>query len=177
MAVRPITTIPDPVLIEKCAKVKNFDNALEQVIKDLVDTLDTAHDPEGAGLAAPQIGIPLRICAVKNFFEDPANPHRILSETIVLVNPKIISHSAETDVDWEGCLSVPDQYGRVERFSKIKVTAQDELGNNIKVKASDFLARVIQHEIDHLDGILFTEKVTGPIIPEKELDKLLGIRS
>ncbi len=177
MAVKPIVTIPDPVLQQKCAKVKSFDSATQQVIKDLLDTLDTARDPEGAGLAAPQIGVPLKICAVRNFFEDPINPSRILSETIVLINPKIISHSSETDIDWEGCLSVPDQYGRVPRFTKIKVIAQDEQGNTIKVKASDFLARVLQHEIDHLDGILFTEKVTGPILEEKELDKILGIRS
>jgi peptide deformylase len=172
MANKPVITIPDPILTSKSAKVKEINDEVKKVVEDLIDSLETAKDPEGAGLAAPQIGYPLKICVVKNFFEDPTNPANTLSENIILINPKIISHSTETDLDWEGCLSVPNLFGKVERYKKIKVSAMDINWQSIKVKASDFFARVLQHEIDHLEGILFTEKVVGKPITEKELDEL-----
>lgn len=174
MAVKPILNIPDSRLSEKSHKVKEITPEVKKDIQDLLDTLMVAEDPEGAGLAAPQIGITKRICVVRQFFEDPLDPAKTLHEDIVLINPKIFSTSEETTIDWEGCLSVPDTYGKVERYSKIKVTAMDQDGNLIKLKADDLLARVIQHEIDHLDGILFTQRVVGQTLSEKALDQLFN---
>jgi peptide deformylase len=171
MSAQPIITIPDEVLRKKTEKVKTINEEILKIAKDLVDTVKVAKDPEGAGLAAPQIGVSKRICIVRNFFLDPLDEHKILSEDIVLINPKIVSTSKETDIDWEGCLSVPNAYGKVERYSKVKVSAIGIDGKDIRFKASDFLARTIQHEIDHLDGILFTDRVIGKTITERELEK------
>jgi peptide deformylase len=113
------------------------------------------------------------MCVVRNFFVDPKDSQNMLSENIVLINPKIISKSKEVETDWEGCLSVPDVYGKVERYKKIKIYAVGIDGKDIKFKASDFLARTIQHEVDHLDGILFTDKVVGKTITEEELEALV----
>ena len=110
---------------------------------------------------------------VRNFFEDPLNPDEVSSDDIVLINPKIIQYSEEKNVDWEGCLSVPDAYGLVERAEKIKITAKDIDGNIIKIKAEGFFARTIQHEVDHLDGILFTSKIEGKTLTQKEFDKIM----
>jgi len=139
----------------------------------LLDTVRVAKDPEGAGLSATQIGISKRMCVVRNFFEDPLNPDEVRSDDIVLINPKIIQYSEEKNVDWEGCLSVPDAYGLVERAEKIKITAKDIDGNIIKIKAEGFFARTIQHEVDHLDGILFTSKIEGKTLTQKEFDKIM----
>jgi peptide deformylase len=174
MAVKPILTIPNPILTQKTLKVKEINKEVLEVVQDLIDTLEVAEDPEGAGLAASQIGSNLKIIVVKNFYEDPGDPSRVLSDTFALINPKIIAHSNQLERDWEGCLSVPDTYGKVDRFTKIKLSALNTSGQEIRLKASDFFSRVIQHEMDQLDGILFTERVVGKIIPEKELDKILG---
>ena len=146
---------------------------LKKIAKDLLDTVRVAKDPEGAGLSATQIGISKRMCVVRNFFEDPLNPDEVRSDDIVLINPKIIQYSEEKNVDWEGCLSVPDAYGLVERAEKIKITAKDIDGNIIKIKAEGFFARTIQHEVDHLDGILFTSKIEGKTLTQKEFDKIM----
>jgi peptide deformylase len=177
MAVVPITTIPNPILREKASKVKLIDDTVKKEIQELRDTLNVAKDPEGAGLAAPQLGISKQICIVRNFFQDPANPQKIIHQDFVMINPKIISTSKETEIDWEGCLSIPDEYGKVERFLKIKVTAENEHGEEYKLKADGFFARTIQHEIDHLNGILFTDRVIGRTINEKQLDELFNSES
>jgi peptide deformylase len=173
MPVRPVITVPNKNLYEKTKKVRRIDQSVLNIAKDLLDTVRVAKDPEGAGLAATQMGVLKRMCVVRKFFKDPQNLDIILSEDIVLINPKIISRSEETEIDWEGCLSVPNVYGKVERHKKVKVTALDVEGKNIKLKASGFLARTIQHEIDHLDGILFTGRVVGETVTEQELDKMV----
>jgi peptide deformylase len=170
MAVKPILTIPNQVLLTKSEKVKAIDSEIKAIAKDLLDTVKLAKNPEGAGIAANQIGVTKRIVVVRNFFPDPTNPRKLISEDYVLINPKIISTSKETEIDWEGCLSVPNIYGKVERYRKVKMTALDLNGNEIRLRASDYFAAVIQHEIDHLDGILFTSRMIGKAIPESELD-------
>lgn len=172
MPVIPIRTIPDPILRKKSKKVKSVDGDVRQVITDLLETLESAKEPEGAGLAAPQLGVSQRIVIVREFLPNPQNPDEILSRDHVLINPRIISASKETQTIWEGCLSVPDTYGKVERPEKIKVRALDQDGNVIQFKASGYFSSVVQHEMDHLDGILFTDKVTGKTISEEELEKL-----
>ncbi len=170
-------TIPDPVLTTKTQKITKIGNEEKRLAKDLLDTLAVAKDPEGAGLAATQIGKSKRMCVVRDFFPNPAKPEEIAFEDYLLINPKIVSRSKETEIDYEGCLSIPDVYGKVERYSKIKVDALNINGDRIKLKAQGFLARVVQHEIDHLDGVLFTERVTGKTLTEKEMDNLINSSS
>ncbi len=172
MAVKIIVTIPDKILKQKTLKINKIDEEVIKISQDLLDTLKVAQDPEGAGLADYQIGFNKSMCAVKNFFPDSRNPEIMLSEDFVLINPKIISKSTATEIDWEGCLSVPNAYGRLERFTNIKVAAIGLDGNEIKLKAEGFFARTLQHEIDHLDGILFTDRVIGRLITEEELEKM-----
>jgi peptide deformylase len=169
MAIRPIVTVPNPVLLTKTEEITSIDQSVVELARDLTNTLNNAHDPEGAGIAANQIGVLKRMCVVKNFM---AGRDRELAEDFILINPKIIYKSKEMDTDWEGCLSVPDKYGKVSRNLKIKVEAQTLDGNTIQLTAKDLFARVIQHEVDHLDGILFTSKVIGKTLTEKELDDL-----
>lgn len=173
MAIRKIVTIPDPVLYKKTQKIGEITEDIKRLAQDLIDTVKVAEDPEGAGLAATQIGVSKRMCVVRNFFEDPLNPKEIKANDIILINPKITHFSDEKDLDWEGCLSVPDKYGKVDRAWKIKVTAKDIDGNIIKIKAEGFFARTIQHEVDHLDGVLFTTKVIGETLSQAEFDKMI----
>lgn len=173
MAVRKIVTIPDPVLYKKTKKISKTIDEIKDIAQDLIDTVKVADDPEGAGLAATQIGISKRICVVRNFFEDPVNPNEVIADDIILINPKITHFSTEREVDWEGCLSVPDVYGLVERSKKIKVTAKNLDGDKMKIKAEGFFARTIQHEIDHLDGVLFTTKVQGKILSQQQFDDMI----
>ncbi len=171
MAIQKIITTPNDLLKASCEKVK-FNEETKQVIEDMMDTLLDAKNPEGAGLAAPQIGILKRIIIARDFFVSPENQKEVLSKEYVLVNPKIISKSKETEIDFEGCLSIPDTYGKVERSKKIKVKALDENGETLRMTANGFLARVIQHEVDHLDGVLFTDKMIGDPISEEDLDAM-----
>ena len=173
MSVTSIIKVPNKVLTSKCERVKKGDPELEQLVKNLVDTLDNAQNPQGAGLAAPQLGILKRVLIARNFYEDSGNPNSLKFENVVFINPKIVSHSKETNVDWEGCLSIPDTYGKVQRFNQIKVRTEDLDGQEFTLKASGFFARIIQHEIDHLDGILFTTKLVGNKVTEKELDEIM----
>jgi len=174
MSVRKVIVTPDKILITKTAKVSGIiDEEIRNTAQDLLDTVKVAKDPEGAGLAAPQIGSSKRMCIIRRFYEDPVNPEKIQSDDTILINPKIIQKSSETELDWEGCLSVPDKYGLVERYKKIKITAKDLNGNKLKIKAEGFFARTIQHETDHLDGVLFTSKVVGKTLTQKEFDKIV----
>jgi peptide deformylase len=172
METTPILTIPDKRLFTKSERVTDFGPETKKIVRDLLGSLHKAADPEGAGLAAPQIGALKRIAVVRNFLENPDGSDKSLIQEFVLINPKIFGESRETFIDWEGCLSVPDTYGRVERFKKIKVQAQNENGENIRLSASGLFAAVIQHEVDHLDGILFTSKVIGTTVNGKELDQI-----
>ncbi|MFA6981825.1 MAG: peptide deformylase [Patescibacteria group bacterium] len=172
MAAVAIRTIPDPILRKKTERVHRVDEEVNKLANDLLDTLNEAQEPEGAGLAAPQLGVLKRIIVVREFLPDPKDPQKYFNQDHVLINPKVISSSKETQVIWEGCLSVPDTYGKVERPKKVKVKANDLEGNELRLKATGYFSSVIQHEIDHLDGILFTDKVTGEMITEEELEKL-----
>jgi peptide deformylase len=168
MAILPIIEIPHPLLKKQTKKVTNFGKEAQDTIKNLKDTLVSAKKPEGAGLSANQIGVSKSICVVRDFYTDPNDPDEIKPELFnetVLINPKILSTSKETEIDWEGCLSVPDRYGKVSRPIKIKIKYQDETGKERKLNTKGFFARVIQHEIDHLNGVLFTEKLIGKTVP------------
>jgi len=170
MALVPIIKVPNQILNTKCDKVGKVDNEVKETVQNLLDTLKAAKNPEGAGLSAPQIGVSKRILIARRFLPNPKNPDESILEEHVFIDPKIISKSKETYLDYEGCLSIPNIYGKVERAKKIKVKALNEKGEIIRLKASGFLGRIIQHEIDHLDGILFTSKITGKELTEEELN-------
>ena len=124
MAIRKIVTIPDPVLRNKAQKVNGVGEEEKKLAQDLLDTLEVAKDPEGAGIAATQIGVSKKMCVVRNFFPDPAKKEEYAHEDYVLINPKIVSTSKETEVDYEGCLSVPNVYGKVERYKGLAARPQ-----------------------------------------------------
>ncbi|PFG06767.1 peptide deformylase [Bacillus sp. es.034] len=156
MAILPIVMHPDAILEKECEKVTDFDKKLKKLLVNMYDTMIEA---DGVGLAAPQVGIDLQVAIVDIGDE---------SGTIELINPEIIE-SEGTQTDLEGCLSFPGLYGEVTRPYSIRVRTQDRKGRTVEFQAQDFLARAIQHEIDHLHGILFTTKVEK-YITEEELE-------
>lgn len=145
MAIRNIVTIGDEILGKKCKKVEKFDAKLGQLLDDMKETLKQAN---GVGLAAPQVGI-LRRVVVVDTGED----------MLELVNPEIIETEGE-ESDIEGCLSVPERYGYVTRPTRAVVRAQDRNGEEFTAEGEGLIARCFCHELDHLEGHLFVEKVT-----------------
>ncbi len=140
-----IVTYPNQILEKKTKKVKDpLDLEIKKFVKNMVETMQKN---DGAGLAAPQVGKSLRICTVQND-----------GNVYVLINPQITTYSRDKETIEEGCLSFPGKFIPVKRSRKIKVRYIDENGNKIKLKAEDLLARIIQHETDHLDGIVFIER-------------------
>jgi peptide deformylase len=148
MAVRPIRVLPEPILRRKSKKVARIDRYVQRLIDDMLETMRAA---SGVGLAAPQIGVSLRIAVI----ELPG-----ASEVIVLINPEIIKKQGERLVH-EGCLSVPGYQGEIKRSVWVKVKAKDRYGRNIRLKGEELLAQALEHEIDHLDGILYIDHVDG----------------
>ena len=145
MAIRRIYTADKPVLHQKAKPVQRIDATLRKLLDDMVETM---RDAPGVGLAAPQIGMLLRVAVVE--YEE---------QLYKVVNPEITWVSEERDVAEEGCLSIPDFVGSVERFTAIRVRAKDEKGKLHTIEAAGWLARIFQHEIDHLDGILYTDRM------------------
>jgi peptide deformylase len=145
VAVRTILTADKPVLRIKARPVQKVDQAIRKLLEDMVDTM---RDAPGVGLAGPQVGESLRLVVI----EYDENLYK-------LVNPEIVWHSSETITDDEGCLSIPGYIGAVTRASKVRVRAKNERGKAVTFEAEDWLARICQHEIDHLDGILFTDRM------------------
>lgn len=152
MARLPLRFVPDPVLRTKCPPVESFDADLRTLVADMVETV---HDAPGVGLAAPQVGIELRVAVVDvSVGEDPEALH-------VLVNPRILESSEATETDTEGCLSIPGISEKVVRPASVRVAAHDVEGREFELEARGFEARAIFHEIDHLDGILFVDRLRG----------------
>lgn len=154
--IRKIVTIPNKILRMKSKRIGFVDDSVRDLANDMIQTtLDWDHDSEfGAALAAIQIGEPLKLTVVRNDFDDAKS-----KEFTTLVNPEIVKSSNENVSDVEGCLSVPGVYGRVSRPLKIKVKAQDINGDPIRLTLEGFPARVLQHEIDHMNGIIFLDHV------------------
>ena len=157
MAVREVLRMGHPVLREKAKPVEAFDTAeLHALIGDMKDTMASL---DGAGLAAPQIGVSQRVV----IFGVTGNPRYPDAEEVpftVLVNPKLVMLTREVEEDWEGCLSVPGMRGVVPRYTKLRYSGFDPDGNPIEREATGFHARVVQHECDHLDGILYPQRMT-----------------
>ena len=154
MAIREIVTTPNPVLRKKAHKVTDFGPETQKLIDDMVETMRVA---PGVGLAAPQVDVSQRVVVVE--YGDDENedaPKKLYT----LVNPEIIRYSPETILGNEGCLSVLGFQGEVERSLEVTVKALNRHGKPVKIKAKDWLARIYQHEIDHLDGVLFVDRAT-----------------
>jgi peptide deformylase len=179
MSVVPILIDPHEKLHHVCEPITRFDGKLEKLVQNLLDTVRDAKDPIGAGLAAPQIGVLNRVCIARRFTDEYNDTDVNSIDDRVLINPVIKKTSQEKVLGWEGCLSLPDLYVQVERFEKIKIEAFDVNGKKFKLNAAGFFARVIQHEMDHLDGKLITDpdRAVGPILTEKDFNKMLEQRT
>ena len=146
MAIRRVIEVGDEVLRKKAKEVEKVDDKIRELLDDMVETM---HKFNGVGLAAPQVGILKRIIVIDLY--DDKGP-------IKLVNPVIIKEKGEQEVE-EGCLSFPNQYAKIIRPMEVKVKALNENGEEIKISAKGLLAQALAHEIDHLDGILFIDKI------------------
>jgi peptide deformylase len=156
MAIREIITIGHPTLRQKARKVTKFGPEVKQLIDDMVETMREA---PGVGLAAPQVNVLDRIIVL----ELPADEEEgTPAELYTFVNPEIVKTSRETEEGSEGCLSIPGYVGDVERHTWVVVRGQDAYGKSQRIRTYDYLARIFQHEIDHLDGVLFIDHVTDP---------------
>ena len=154
MAIRNIRTIGDPILEKVCKEVKEMTPRTRELIDDMFETM---YEANGVGLAAPQVGVLKRIVVIDVTGEDP----------IVLINPRIMETSGE-QTGGEGCLSVPGKSGVVTRPNYVKVKAYDRDMNPIELVGTELLARAFCHEIDHLDGHLYVEKVEGELADVEE---------
>jgi len=148
MAVLEIRTLPDPVLRRKAKRVTTIDGSIQKLIDDMIDTLRAVH---GAGLAAPQIGVSLRIAVIEITEK----------EVITLINPEIVRREGVRVVE-EGCLSYPGYYGEIKRSEVVKVKAQNRQGKQFRLRGEGLLAHALEHETDHLNGILYIDHVESP---------------
>ncbi|MEX2142961.1 MAG: peptide deformylase [Anaerolineales bacterium] len=157
MPIRDIVKHPNESLRRKARPVETFDAELQRLIDDMIETMRAA---PGVGLAAPQINVPLRVTVVE-YGEEPdeeANGRPPEKKLFTLINPEITRASIETEVASEGCLSIPGLVGDVDRAVTVTIKAQNRRGQQVRIKASGWLARIFQHEIDHLNGVLFIDK-------------------
>jgi peptide deformylase len=142
MVIRRILTAEEPILRERARKVTQFDASLHRLLDDMLETM---RDAPGIGLAANQIGVPLQVAVIE------------LEEKVTeLINPQIVRSSGEI-IDWEGCLSIPGFVAEIARAAKVTVKAKNRQGKEFRVKADELFARALQHEIDHLNGILYVD--------------------
>jgi peptide deformylase len=168
MAILDVKKIPDPVLRRETQPIEEFDEKLEQLIEDMVDTM---RDEPGVGLAATQIGLSQKLIVVEFGDEnDPDKPEKLYA----VVNPELVEISEEVEVGVEGCLSIPGMVGEVERPVAVVVKGKNAKGRSIKIKAHGWLARIFQHEIDHLDGVLFTDRATRVWQPAPDEEVISG---
>ena len=174
MAVREVLRMGHPVLRERASPVEKFGTPeLRELLQDMQDTMAAKN---GAGLAAPQIGVSQRL-VIFGVQKNPRYPDAEEVPFTVLVNPKIVILTREVEEDWEGCLSVPGMRGVVPRYRKLRYSGFDIEGNPFEREAEGFHARVVQHECDHLDGILYPQRMTDlsklgfneELFPGKEL--------
>lgn len=195
-----VITYPDPRLNQKCQKAVIGDK-LKELIQNMLDTINSFKDPEAAGLSAIQVGVPVRVLIARDFslpqqaLSQQSTPQQTSSQqpmprqtssqqsapeqvryehhhqNIIMINPKFVSLSKEEKLDWEGCLSFPNLYGKVWRAKKVKLKYQNLDGTEQRLTASGFLARVIQHEMDHLDGITFNTRIVGKMYKGEELEE------
>ncbi len=171
MSLKHIITPPNPVLRKKAIKVMDFGANFQTLVDDMIETL---LDAPGIGLAAPQVEVSQRLIIVRmpdTTEEDRKEYGKHAGVIYSIANPKIIKASRELVTGVEGCLSLPNLLGEVERYKSVVVTGQDRHGKDFRIKADGWFARVFQHEIDHLDGILYTDRTDDVWKPEKASEK------
>ncbi len=168
MSTREIVFIPAPVLRRKARKVTDFGPELQTLIDDMVETMRAA---PGVGLAAPQVAESLQVITIEYSEEGEDGDEEVPPKLFTLVNPQITRASAEMVMGTEGCLSVPGIVGEVERHEAITVKAQNRRGQPVTIKAKGWLARIFQHEVDHLEGVLFTDLTDQLWRPEDHPDR------
>jgi len=164
MAILSIHIAPDPVLRQKAKRVRSVDGSIYKLIADMTETM---HAAPGVGLAAPQVGIPLRVIVI-------GLPEQ---EDIALINPQIVRRKGERVVN-EGCLSVPGYIGQIKRAESVTVKGRDRTGKEVRIKAEELLAQALEHEIDHINGILYIDRLESKddlrkIEPEEVKEKEL----
>lgn len=142
MVIRRILTAEEPILRERTKKISSYDASLHRLLDDMLETM---RDAPGVGLAANQIGVPLQVAVIE-----------VDGKVTELINPQIVKASGE-QLDWEGCLSIPGYVAEVTRSAKVTVKARDRHGKEFRVKGEELFARALQHEIDHLNGILYID--------------------
>ena len=170
MTLRTIVTLPDPVLHRKARTVTTFDKKLQTVIDDMIETMRAA---PGVGLAAPQVGISERLIVVEYYENNQAEEaeEEAKKKVWAILNPEIVKASEEKVMGVEGCLSVPNLVGEVERHESVQIKGLNRRGQPMRVKAQGWLARIFQHEIDHVNGVVFTDRATRVWLPETEEEK------
>jgi len=161
MSLLEIVTLPNNLLRQKMRPVTQFDDDLQELIENMIETMRQAN---GVGLAAPQIGRNKQLAVIETLPDYDDNDEEIPNsrDLFVIVNPEIVWFSRGTETAVEGCLSIPGYLGEVERAEAVRVRAQDRHGKKIKLKLSGWTARIFQHEIDHLNGVLYIDKLTAP---------------
>ncbi len=172
MGLRTIVTLSDPILRRKARPVSTFDKKLQTLIDDMIETM---RDAPGVGLAAPQVGIGERLIVIE-YAEPPEDDgqEEVKPKLYVMANPEIVKTSEETALGVEGCLSIPGLVGEVERFSMVQVKGLNRRGQPMKVKAEGWLARIFQHEIDHVNGVVFPDRATRVWKPEPDEEENLA---
>ena len=148
MAIRALRHLPDDsVLRQKARRVPRIDSSIQQLIDDMVETMQQT---KGVGLAAPQVGVSLRVVVLQKPGEEP----------IAIINPEIVKRAGEQEVT-EGCLSIPGYAGEIKRSVSVTVKGRNRQGKTIRIKATGLMAQVLEHEIDHLDGLLYIDHIEG----------------
>ncbi len=145
MTVRQLHALPDPALRQKAKRVSTIDSSIQQLIDDMVETMQQA---KGVGLAAPQVGVYLRVVVLQMPGEEP----------ITIINPQVVKRSGEREVS-EACLSVPGYIGEIKRSVSVTVKGLDRQGRAIRLKATDLMAQALEHELDHLNGVLYIDHI------------------
>lgn len=162
MALREVVKLPDPILRRKAHKVTDYGRDFQKLVDDMVDTM---RDEPGVGLAAPQVNVSLRLIVVEYPEDDSVEDAQ--PKLFTVANPEIVEASKETVMGMEGCLSVPNLVGEVERSTHVVVKGLNRWGKKQKIDAHDWLARIFQHEIDHLNGVLFVDRAVKLYQPEE----------
>lgn len=166
MSILPLVQMPNPVLRRKTKQVKNIDRRIRKLVDDMIETM---HAERGVGLAANQVGVPMRVAVIQLPDDD---------EPTILINPKVMRKEGEREVEGEGCLSIPGYRGTVVRAEKIRVRALDIDGKEFRIRAAgDLLAQALEHETDHLDGALYLDRLVNDdalweeVRPERETEE------
>lgn len=155
--IREILVVDNPILRQRAKRVKKVDPSISKLIDDMLETMREA---PGVGLAAPQVGVSLRVIVAEAPIElDGEETHKV--DQMILINPEIIEESGE-EYGQEGCLSIPGYVGIIKRSTNVTIKGMNRKGKEIKVRRSGFPARILQHEIDHINGVLFTDRIEKP---------------